>query len=62
MPIAIERLTDHPEHLATVAGWIYGEWAHRTPGSSPAEVAERLHSHTGRSRLPLMILAHDPRA
>lgn len=50
-------LADHPEHLPTAAEWLYREWASRRPGSSPAQVAERLQSHLGRDRLPLMVLA-----
>jgi predicted N-acetyltransferase YhbS len=59
MAVTTSLLVDHPEHLPLVAGWIYREWTSRRPGSSEADVAERLRSHLRRGGLPLMVLALD---
>lgn len=59
MPVTTGLLADHPEHLPTVAGWLHREWGSRRPASSPERAAERLKSHLGRGRLPLMVLALD---
>lgn len=59
LTIATGLLVDHPEHLATVAAWLFREWASRHPGSSLHQVADGLQSHLQRDGLPLMVVALD---
>ncbi|MEP6621568.1 MAG: GNAT family N-acetyltransferase, partial [bacterium] len=59
MTVTTSLLADHPEHLPTVAQWLFDEWAGRHTNSTVAIVAERLQSHLQRDRLPLMVVAVD---
>lgn len=52
MTITVASLADHPELLATVAGWMWREW-----GSEPEErVRERLARRANRDEIPFTLV------
>jgi N-acetylglutamate synthase-like GNAT family acetyltransferase len=55
--ISIFLLADVPQHLKTVAGWIFAEWGHLIPGLTDGKVEEKLRTHLNRSAIPLSVVA-----
>ncbi|MBK5968607.1 MULTISPECIES: GNAT family N-acetyltransferase [Thiorhodovibrio] len=46
-----------PEHLTTVAQWLYGEWGHLNKGSSVERAMAHLSKKPNRDGLPFSIIA-----
>jgi len=55
----ITYLANHPEHVSTVAKWIFDEWGHESPGTTLESLEERFLSHLNRTAIPLTFLAMD---
>jgi len=55
----IVNLADFPEHVPTVAGWVYGEWGHLTPGLTETRQGEIVRAQLHHDRVPLTLLALD---
>lgn len=56
--LTISYLADAPEHLPTVAAWVYGEWGEHMPRTFTVEsVARIFRRHLRRDRIPLTLLA-----
>ncbi len=55
----IAYLVDHPQHIPTLASWLYGEWGHLNPGDSVERRVARLSTHTGRPGIPTTLIALD---
>jgi predicted N-acetyltransferase YhbS len=53
----IDHLKDHPEHLQTVAEWIYNEWWTQKPGVSVESMKERLREAQTGDSIPLSLVA-----
>lgn len=58
-PFAIQfaYLADHPEHLGTVAGWVYAQWLRGRPGMSVARAEEKFRAHMQRDSIPITLVA-----
>lgn len=52
----IDFLEHHPEHLETVAGWIYDEWTHVTEPDLQTQI-ERTRGWLNHDRIPLCLVA-----
>ena len=55
----ITYLANHPEHVSTVAKWIFDEWGHQSPDTTLESLEERFRSHLNRTTVPLTFLAMD---
>jgi predicted N-acetyltransferase YhbS len=55
----IRLLSDRPDLVRTVSGWIFGEWGHLTPGSSLEKVETRFQTHMNRKSIPLTLIAFE---
>lgn len=55
----ITYLVDHPQHIPTLAVWLFGEWGHLNPGDSVERRVARLTTHTGRPGIPTTLVALD---
>jgi N-acetylglutamate synthase-like GNAT family acetyltransferase len=55
--MTIVYLADYPQHLSTVAAWVFDYWGHLIPGLTLAQVEERFRSKLQRDALPLALLA-----
>ena len=53
----IVYLADFPQHLSTVAGWIFAEWGHLIPSLTLNAVEEKLHTHLNHTIIPLTLVA-----
>lgn len=53
----VALLVDHPQHVTTVARWIFGEWGHQSPNATLENIEERFRTHLNRKEIPLTILA-----
>ncbi len=53
----IAYLADYPEHLPTVAAWVYGYWGHLMPGSSLEGTERHFRGQLNRDALPLTLIA-----
>src|SRR5688500_1651111 len=52
-------LVDYPQHVPTVAAWVYQQWLSQEPGSSLEQVAATFRTHLQRDAIPLTLLALD---
>ena len=50
-------LADHPEHVSTVASWIFHEWDYLTPGTTLAQTQAKFRGHLNRDSIPLTLIA-----
>lgn len=57
MRIEIHFLSDCPEFLPAVAGWIYDEWAFLYPGKTVHHIEQLLRKRLQKKRLPLTLVA-----
>ena len=57
LSLHINHLFNTPEHLSTVAGWIYHEFWQDKPGYSPAIFEALLRDADDPGRIPLSLLA-----
>ena len=55
----IALLADYPQHVTTIAKWIFDEWGHQFPNTTLESIKERFHSHLNRKEIPLTVLAMD---
>src|SRR3954447_6778241 len=55
--IQIAFLADYPEHLPTIAGWVYDEWEQFRPGAALQETEARFRTHLQRDAIPLTLIA-----
>jgi putative acetyltransferase len=55
--IRIAHLFEHPEHVDTVAHWIYEEWWKDRPGHTVETMAARLREAKDRNGVPLSLVA-----
>lgn len=56
--LTLSYLADCPEHLPTVAAWVYGEWGdHMPPGFTVEDLARTFRGHLQRERIPLTLIA-----
>ena len=55
--IKIEHLKDHPEHLTTIATWIYNEWWTEKAGVSIDSMRRRLEEANTDRKIPLSLIA-----
>ncbi|RPI24463.1 MAG: GNAT family N-acetyltransferase [Chloroflexota bacterium] len=55
----IAYLADHPQHLKTVAAWLYNEWGRHNPESSLEKIEARLGGHLNRDAMPMTLIALD---
>jgi GNAT superfamily N-acetyltransferase len=55
----IATLAQHPEHVCTVAGWIFHEWGSRLPGVNLEKIETQFQTHLNRNRIPLTLLAFE---
>jgi predicted N-acetyltransferase YhbS len=55
--LRIEHLKDHPDHLQTIATWIYNEWWMDKPDVSVQSMKERLSEAATESEIPLSFIA-----
>lgn len=55
--LQVGLLADYPEHVATVAGWIYEQWLRGRPGMSLAFAEAKFHGHLQRDRIPTTLIA-----
>lgn len=55
-PLRIEFLKNHPEHVLTVARWIYDEWDHVTAANLD-EVVDATLARMNDDRVPLTLVA-----
>lgn len=53
----ITYLANHPQHVSTVAKWIFDEWGHESPNTTLESLKERFGSHLNRNVVPLTLLA-----
>jgi len=53
----IAYLADHPEHVSTVASWIFHEWDYLTPGVTLEQVEAKFQGHLSRDSIPLTLIA-----
>ncbi len=56
MKIEVRQLSECPEHLTTVGGWIYHEWWFRVH-KSPDVICDLLRTHTVKDRVPFTVVA-----
>ncbi len=54
----VDYLSGHPEHVETVARWIYDEWTHVTDPDFQAEV-RRVRGRLHDDRVPMTLVALD---
>jgi predicted N-acetyltransferase YhbS len=55
--LTIEALAARPEHLPTVAQWIYGQWWSQVPGASVGTLCAMLREGLTLAPVPLTLLA-----
>lgn len=55
--LEIGLLADHPEHVVTVAGWIYAQWLRGRPGMSMALAEAKFRGHLQRDAIPTTLIA-----
>lgn len=55
--IKIEHLKDHPEHLDTIATWIYNEWWKEKQNVSVESMKSRLEEAKTDCEIPLSLIA-----
>jgi GNAT superfamily N-acetyltransferase len=55
----IAYLADYPEHLHTVATWVFGQWGHLLPGKTLEQVERTFGTHLQRDAVPLTVVALD---
>jgi N-acetylglutamate synthase-like GNAT family acetyltransferase len=55
--LQIGLLADHPEHLTTIAGWIYEQWLRGRPGMSLAVAEAKFRGHLQRDAIPTTLIA-----
>lgn len=55
--IKIEHLKDHPQHLQTIATWIYNEWWTEKPNVSVESMKKRLQEAKTDCDIPLSLVA-----
>ncbi len=53
----IDYLAEHPEFIATLAGWHHNEWAYLRPGESLEARTTRLRAACGREEMPTVFVA-----
>ena len=56
--VSIVHLGERPDHLATVAGWLHGEWGH-LPGASLEKRVRELEGQLRRGAVPCALVALD---
>lgn len=52
----IKYLTDDPEVVSTLAGWIYDEWGHLVPGRTLETAHEKVRQAAGSTGIPLTLV------
>jgi GNAT superfamily N-acetyltransferase len=58
-PLRIERLSDHPEAIATLTRWFESEWASYYGPDGPGDAASDLEAYAGRGLvLPVGLIAY----
>jgi N-acetylglutamate synthase-like GNAT family acetyltransferase len=55
--VTISFLADTPQHLPTVASWIFDEWDHLIPGFTLAKLEAKLQAYLSRDTIPLALVA-----
>jgi GNAT superfamily N-acetyltransferase len=55
--IKISYLADYPEHVPTLARWLWTQWHDITPSTTLSEREESLYSYLNRDILPLTFIA-----
>jgi GNAT superfamily N-acetyltransferase len=53
----IEQLSERPDLLSTVAGWIYNEWWTEVEGASVGSLTELLRAHLIHDQIPITLVA-----
>jgi predicted N-acetyltransferase YhbS len=56
-PLYVVPLADRPEFVATVVEWIWDEWAHEWPGTTPETLAVDVATYRQLSALPMALVA-----
>ncbi len=57
MDLTIDYLKNHPEHVPTLAQWMFTTWGHYNPDSSLEKAQLKLKDHLNENRLPLAFIA-----
>ncbi|HMO58872.1 MAG TPA: GNAT family N-acetyltransferase [Roseiflexaceae bacterium] len=57
--MTIALLADYPQHLPTLAGWIYDEWHRHRHGETLATTVAMLRTMLRRDAIPLTLIALD---
>ena len=57
MQLQIEQLSEHPDLLPTVAGWIYSEWWTEVEGASVGTLTVSLRAHLTTDQIPMTLVA-----
>lgn len=52
----IAFLADQPEHLNTIAAWVYDEWLREWPDITPDAVVARFTTHLAYDRIPITMI------
>ena len=55
--LSVEALAAHPQHLPTVAQWIYRQWWSEVPGASVATLEAMLREGLTQAPMPLTLVA-----
>jgi GNAT superfamily N-acetyltransferase len=55
--LQIEQLSQHPDLLPTIAGWIYNEWWTEVEGANVGTLTELLRAHLTADQIPLTLVA-----
>lgn len=53
----IAYLADHPQHIATVAGWIFSQWGHLRPGMTLEHSIQEFSRRAVKTQIPLTAIA-----
>lgn len=57
IPLTIVYLADCPQHLSTIAEWIFREWGHQIPGLTYEQQERIFLNHLRRDAIPLTLVA-----
>ncbi|HEX7243292.1 MAG TPA: GNAT family N-acetyltransferase [Longimicrobiaceae bacterium] len=57
MSVRVVPLADRPELVPVVAGWIFAEWGHLWPGTTPEAVRADITAYCRPDALPLVLVA-----
>ncbi len=55
--LTISFLADTPQHLPTVASWIFDEWDHLIPGFTLEKLEAKLKGYLNKDTVPLALVA-----